>query len=215
MAVSSVPLFEAQPNDNNLNGHRELPARLKIQWSKFFNAAGTAPHRSAGAPVRRVAGQPTVLDAHDGAARHRRRHVDLLSQRNLRRGRKMGLPSGQQVAADDGSRAAHQRRAVAEPPDLRAHPHRRQHGGDRRLVVHRPGEFVDENQYLTDLFADPEWGGEAPLWFYILKEAEIVGPGRELGPVGGRIVAEVLVGLLQKDPNSYLTLSPPGSPRRP
>ena len=24
------------------------------------------------------------------------------------------------------------------------------------------------------------WGGEAPLWFYILKEAEIVGKGREV-----------------------------------
>ena len=53
----------------------------------------------------------------------------------------------------------------------------------------------------------PEWDGEAPLWFYILKEAEIVGKGRELGPVGGRIVAEVLVGLLQKDLNSYLYLT--------
>ena len=38
--VSSVPLFQDAPSDNNLNGHRELPPRLKIQWSKFFNAAG-------------------------------------------------------------------------------------------------------------------------------------------------------------------------------
>ena len=42
-------------------------------------------------------------------------------------------------------------------------------------------------------------GGEAPLWFYILKEAE---PppynGEQLGPVGGRIMAETLVGLLQR-----------------
>ena len=65
------------------------------------------------------------------------------------------------------------------------------------------------------LFADPEWRGEAPLWFYILKEAEIVGKGRELGPVGGRIVAEVLVGLLQKDPNSYLYLQPGWKPAPP
>ena len=34
------------------------------------------------------------------------------------------------------------------------------------------------------------WNGEAPLWFYILKEAEIVGKGRTLGPVGGRVVAD-------------------------
>ena len=43
VAVKSVPLFEAQPTDNNLNGSRPLPARLKIQWSKFFNAAGETP----------------------------------------------------------------------------------------------------------------------------------------------------------------------------
>ena len=68
---------------------------------------------------------------------------------------------------------------------------------------------------LKAIFADPEWRGEAPLWFYILKEAEIVGQGWTLGPVGGRIVAEVLVGLLQKDLNSYLYLQPTWKPAPP
>lgn len=36
-----------------------------------------------------------------------------------------------------------------------------------------------------------------PLWFYILREAEVTTGGAELGPVGGRIVAEVIVDLLQ------------------
>ena len=36
-----------------------------------------------------------------------------------------------------------------------------------------------------------------PLWFYILREAEVTTGGAELGPVGGRIVAEVIVNLLQ------------------
>ena len=43
-------------------------------------------------------------------------------------------------------------------------------------------EYDVENQSLKDLFADPEWRGEAPLWFYILKEAEIVGQGPHAGP---------------------------------
>ncbi|MDX6299479.1 MAG: hypothetical protein QOF53_693 [Nocardioidaceae bacterium] len=46
------------------------------------------------------------------------------------------------------------------------------------------------------------WGGKAPLWFYILKEAEL-GGGRRLGPVGGRIVAEVILDLLGTDRSSY------------
>jgi hypothetical protein len=66
------------------------------------------------------------------------------------------------------------------------------------------------------LSPDPGWGGEAPLWFYILKEAELPPYNAErLGPVGGRIVAEVLVGLLQRDPNSYLYLDPSWKPAPP
>jgi hypothetical protein len=44
-----------------------------------------------------------------------------------------------------------------------------------------------------------------PLWYYTLKEAELVEDGLHLGPVGGRIVAEVIIGLLQSDPGSYLS----------
>jgi hypothetical protein len=63
---------------------------------------------------------------------------------------------------------------------------------------------------------DPGWGGEAPLWYYILKEAELPPYNAErLGPVGGRIMAEVLVGLLQRDPNSYLYLNAAWKPAPP
>jgi len=43
-----------------------------------------------------------------------------------------------------------------------------------------------------------------PLWYYCLKEAEVRANGLTLGPVGGRIVAEVLIGLIKSDPASYL-----------
>ena len=44
-----------------------------------------------------------------------------------------------------------------------------------------------------------------PLWYYVLKEAEVMAEGLRLGPVGGRIVAEVIIGLLQTDPESFLS----------
>jgi len=47
------------------------------------------------------------------------------------------------------------------------------------------------------------WRGETPLWYYVLREAEVRNGGEYLGPVGGRIVAEVLLGLLDGDPGSY------------
>lgn len=44
-----------------------------------------------------------------------------------------------------------------------------------------------------------------PLWYYILKEAEILEQGERLGPVGGGIVGEVFIGLLKADKDSYLS----------
>jgi hypothetical protein len=97
-----------------------------------------------------------------------------LAVRNNRRGKQVGLPSGQQVAK-----------------------------------AMRVTALSNTTLGLTD----SRWGGEAPLWFYILKEAELPPySGNQLGPVGGRIMAEVLVGLLQRDPNSYLYLDPAWKP---
>jgi hypothetical protein len=47
-----------------------------------------------------------------------------------------------------------------------------------------------------------------PLWFYILKEAELMEGGLRLGPVGGRIVGEVFIGPLKADESSYLAARP-------
>jgi hypothetical protein len=54
--------------------------------------------------------------------------------------------------------------------------------------------------------------GKAPLWYYILKEAEVLGKGEHLGPVGGRIVGEVFLGLLKGDASSYLNQDPRWKP---
>jgi hypothetical protein len=51
-----------------------------------------------------------------------------------------------------------------------------------------------------------------PLWHYVLREAELRAGGLTLGEVGGRIVAEVLIGLIQSDPSSYLAQQPAWTP---
>ena len=43
-----------------------------------------------------------------------------------------------------------------------------------------------------------------PLWYYILREASVFTGGVRLGPLGGRIVAETIIGMLQLDKSSYL-----------
>ena len=47
-----------------------------------------------------------------------------------------------------------------------------------------------------------------PLWYYALAEAKALAGGLHLGPVGGRIVTETLIGLLRADPTSYLSAHP-------
>jgi hypothetical protein len=54
-----------------------------------------------------------------------------------------------------------------------------------------------------------------PLWFYVLREAQVVERGLRLGPVGARIVAEVLVGLVEGDRESYLNQDPDWTPTLP
>ncbi len=58
-----------------------------------------------------------------------------------------------------------------------------------------------------------KYGDDTPLWYYILKEAEVKCGGNRLGPVGGRIVAEVLIGLLAGDPSSFLNVDPTWTPK--
>jgi hypothetical protein len=51
-----------------------------------------------------------------------------------------------------------------------------------------------------------------PLWYYLLREAEVMAEGKALGPSGGRIVGEVLLGLLEQDPMSYHNVVPEWQP---
>jgi hypothetical protein len=56
------------------------------------------------------------------------------------------------------------------------------------------------------------FGNSTPLWYYILAEAKATTDGLTLGPVGGRIVTETLIGLLRADPDSYLSNDPGFTP---
>jgi len=59
------------------------------------------------------------------------------------------------------------------------------------------------------------WEGETPLWLYVLRESSARHGGDRLGAVGGRIVAEVLHGVILADPESYLALDPAWTPTLP
>ncbi len=56
------------------------------------------------------------------------------------------------------------------------------------------------------------FAASTPLWYYILAEAKAMSDGLNLGPVGGRIVTETLIGLLRADHTSYLSVYPRFTP---
>jgi heme peroxidase len=71
------------------------------------------------------------------------------------------------------------------------------------------GDFSDAAQ-IHSSFAT-----STPLFFYILREAELTQDGLRLGAVGGRIVGEVFIGLLQADPKAFLNAQPDFKPTLP
>ncbi len=56
------------------------------------------------------------------------------------------------------------------------------------------------------------WKGETPLWYYLLKEAEVREQGERLGPVGAVIVGEVLLAIVDGDPESFRSVDPTWKP---
>ena len=58
-----------------------------------------------------------------------------------------------------------------------------------------------------DVLRDSVFEGNTPLWYYVLREAEInnrTAKTSKLGPVGSCIVAETLLGLIKKSADSVL-----------
>jgi hypothetical protein len=106
-----------------------------------------------------------------------------LPRLNMRRAQALGLPAGPDVARAMGR----------EPLDAAA------------LLLNlvpagTPQELVETLERA------------APLWYYILCEALSEAEGQHLGHVGGRIVAEVLLGLIEGDPHSWLSQAPAWQP---
>jgi Animal haem peroxidase len=162
---------------NDLRGGRPITPDHTIFWPNFLNVEGlpAAVNISRKIDTRLSAGLFTLPIPGAEAS-----GTAILAKRNIQRARQYGLPSGQAVAKRLGVTAL-----------------TNQEIADRIVVlgVHR----------LAALGDDPAYKNEAPLWLYILAESELgLHKGGKLGPVGSRIVAEVIGGLLAADKTSYI-----------
>jgi hypothetical protein len=70
-------------------------------------------------------------------------------------------------------------------------------------------KLTEEQLGSGDLPLPAEVTRNPPLWFYILKEAEVQTGGVRLGDVGSAILAETFVGVLTNTRNSFLKLQGP------
>ena len=103
---------------------------------------------------------------------------------------------------------AEQRRSLAQRNLLRGHSFSLPSGQAVACALEVDPLSPEDLEDVTDLGFDDE----TPLWFYILREADKRADGKTLGPAGGRIVAEVLIGLLEGDRFSFLRANPRWTP---
>ncbi|MET0439490.1 MAG: heme peroxidase family protein [Devosia sp.] len=112
-----------------------------------------------------------------------------LAQRNLRRGYRLSLPTAQACIAA---------LAGGHYPTMAAI-------SNADLISGQSGQKLDAAglAYAT------------PLWFYVLKEAEVAAGGQHLGPLGSVLVADTLLGLIVQDKQSYWHGGANGTPWSP
>jgi hypothetical protein len=171
-----------------LDGRDALRSVWIIDWRHFYDFSPIGAVKKV-KPFNMAAKLDTAfglrLDSVEGFFSEKVEKMQrAITVRNLLRGFYLGLPTGEEVAEWMG-----------ETPLTR-----KELAGRRQADVPHHEDALDH----------PVFWGKTPLWYYILKEAELVGkngagqPCNRLGPVGGRIVAETLVGLIRNSHHSIL-----------
>lgn len=179
--------FTELSGDVGSPGLETFPSNWIADWRRMF------PLEDAGVPINRAVvalNRARSFDPHlapvlgnlpkSGSGTDK---VNL-AVRNLIRGSRVRLPSGQDIA-----------KAIVLAGDPTAAP-------------------MTPEQILSGLPAgmqkaltDHELHIKSPLWFYILREAQVKGASQRLGPVGSRIVLETFVGLVRASVTSIFSSS--------
>jgi len=213
-------IFAASGNAG-LNGFRAYPPEWAIDWNLYFEVDRKLDLASLNQGPARVqaaykidtslvnplaflpefstpTGPGSYARDKDGNPLTKMGNISNLAQRNLLRGQQHALPSGQDVA-----------RAMGIEPIA-----------TRDLMVGKATvEGLAENKSIAE-YGD-SFANAAPLWFYILAEAQYAWNQKvkamvsasdsernavptPMGPVGGQIVAQTFIALMKNDPRSIL-----------
>jgi hypothetical protein len=156
----------------------KLDAGKIIEWhnfAKFSGAADPQMARKIDPFIAKVLGDmPNFFLPGSGTTIPAGPLLQHLARRNLLRGFLLSLPTGQAVAD------AMQMKPL-KPAELRGEP----------------------GKPIYNAVVGGGFDTSTPLWYYVLREAEVQQGGDRLGSVGSRIVAETLIALVYRDKASY------------
>jgi hypothetical protein len=173
-------LFQFTGTGKFINNAPTLPDNWPAEWDRFVETNSTFPIRSArpidtflAGPLQDMKNQldGTNVDPTSDLGKL----LKHLARRNLLRGFRLSIPTGQAMAG-----------ALGIPP----------------LTATELTNGIDQTIHAALTLGG--FVERTPLWFYVLRESEVRNSGTALGPVGSRIVAETIVGQIRKDPRSYL-----------
>jgi hypothetical protein len=169
---------------NPFLGQKTLPFNWIIEWQRFTSKVDPDESHFArkidthlAPPILNMVNEGTATGIQDDAGKPLRQLLRSLSQRNLLRGYLLSIPTGQAVAAKMG---------VAPLTDAEI----------KQGNTPEVNAALDGGGFVTN----------TPLWYYILKEAEVRANGNSLGELGSRIVAETQIGIMRNDKKSYLNV---------
>jgi hypothetical protein len=197
--TAPLRIFDHDNPTNGLNAFGNFPKSWAIDWQRFIDLGLRNPQETDKDRVQKAYKiDPSLVEplanlplsiAGDEALKDERKFS--LAFRNLERGKILHLPSGQDVAKHMGVPVIPNDKIIIFPA----------HDGSEET----DGENGKPAPTITDI--SPKFKDRCPLWVYILAEARrnFYSEGRTvLGPVGGRIVAEVFLALLKFDRGSIV-----------
>jgi hypothetical protein len=180
----------------------QLPGNWPIEWDRFAIDPPTQPDHVARKIDTNLAfplsemlneGNDPADSASDIAI------LKQLAERNMRRGYRLNIPTGQSMVAAINTFDGVGGGGGGKPSGYyKTGTGGTSSGGgiavltETQLRDGKTGTAITNGGFAT----------ATPLWFYVLKEAELAGNNR-LGKLGSRLVAETLVGLVIQDPTSY------------
>lgn len=170
----TLSLFAFTSKSGFLKKSLPLPTNWIVDWRNLFDFSDTDFKVKGVTPQMASALDPHIASGMGSIPGETRN----LATANLRRSGLRGLPSGQEVANSMGA---------------------------TRLTRDQMARGLDPSRCkLGDLVRRYQFGKQAPLWFYILQEANIQGGGNHLGEVGSRILCETFVALINASEPSIL-----------